>query len=1106
MDRTQMLALYRAMFTAREIERVEQQLAQRGEAFFHVSGAGHEGSAALALHLTPHDWLNCHYRDKALLLMRGVRPQALFDNLLANDASHSRGRNMPGFHADRELQVMCMPTLVGNSALHCAGTAEAVKEQDSAPIVTCHLGDGGTQQGEFFEGVAECVRRHLPVLFFIEDNRWAISTTTAGQTFYSLPVGDSHTFMGLPIHRVDGRDVVSASKSLQSIIAEMRRDRGPALVIFSVDRLDSHTNADDHAIYRGPDELQRIATTGDPIRNLERWLLAEGVSASTLARIRQEASAEVAAAEEAAWHERQPDAVFTAKRALPVDMTHPSRERHGSGDAPHLNMREALKEVLRQHLAQDSRVTLLGQDIEDPKGDVFGVTRGLSTEFPGRVRNAPLSEATILGSSIGRALAGERPVAFLQFADFLPVAFNQIVSELGNIHWRTAGQWEAPVIVMIPCGAYRAGLGPFHAQTMEAVAAHCPGVDVVMPSSAADAAGLLQAAFRSPRPTLFFYPKTLLNDPQQTTSSDVDAQFTPLGVARKRRAGRDITFVGWGNTVRLCEQAASMLDKAGIDSEVLDLRSLVPWDEAAVLSSAEKTARLVVVHEDNHTCGIGAEILATIAEKSRVPVAMRRITRPDAPIPYHFANQMEVLPSLDRILTVAAEMLNLDLTWNEPPTTRDGEFIVEAIGSGPADETVVVAEIARKVGDIIERGDVLASLEATKSVFELTSPVRGTITEVVASEGETVRVGNPLFRMEIESKAALRRPALPPPAAIPAFTRKSLENTVILPRSTTTRRPFDVSVSGVSTVTGSRLVTNEELVAGRPGHRPEDIAQLTGIERRHWISRSETAVSLAVAACRKVLERERLLLDDIDLVICSTTSPTVISPSMACLIMGMLDDSRSQGTAQAYDISAACSGYLYALQNGYDYLQSQPHGRVLVVTTEVLSPLLDMNDFDTSILFADAASATILYGEEHFANGKARLFRPDLSAKGEDGSTLLVPLRDNGFIQMKGRKVFTEAVRSMVSSLTRTCERQGVSVDDLHMIVPHQANQRIIEAVQSRIKPPVYSNIRFHGNTSSSSIPLCLEDILPRLETNQQIGLCAFGSGFTFGAALLQSL
>src|SRR5258708_2256902 len=227
-------------------------------------------------------------------------------------------------------------------------------------------------------------------------------------------------------------------------------------------------------------------------------------------------------------------------------------------------MGAALRATLGHHLRTNDRVVLFGEDIEDPKGDVFGVTRGLSTEFPGRVRNSPLSESTIMGVSIGRALAGARPVAFLQFADFLPLAFNQIAAELGSIWWRSQGAWEAPVIVLSSCGGYGRGLGPFHSQTLESLAAHVPGIDVVMPATAGDAAGLLNAAFASGRPTLFFYPKSCLNLSEQATTSDVERHFVPLGACRKVRSGNDITFVSWGYPVFLCEKAAAALAGIGI--------------------------------------------------------------------------------------------------------------------------------------------------------------------------------------------------------------------------------------------------------------------------------------------------------------------------------------------------------------------------------------------------------------------------------------------------------------------------------------------------------------------------------------------------------------
>ena len=1105
MDRNGLLTLYRSMLIARGVDRIEHELTSRGEAFFHLSGAGHEGTAVLANHLTQSDWLHCHYRDRALLVARGLSPRTFFDTLLCNEFSPGSGRRMSAFFNDPELHILSMVTPTGNNALQAVGAAAAIKQPEDTPIVYCGVGDGTTQQGEWLEAVGEAVRSKLPVLFMVQDNKWAISTTTQGKTFYSLPDGTEATeFFGLPIHYIDGTDVVTADQQIGTIIAEMRKTSQPALVVFQVERLTSHTNADDQTVYRDADDIEEAKLSGDPILSTRQQLLSMGLTSAELDLIQTQVNDQLAAAEQEALDAGTPLASMDAGRQHPVELTHPSKEKAGVDDLPQLNMKDAIREVLKNHLLDNATVTLYGEDIEDPKGDVFGVTKGLSTRFPGRVMNSPLSESTIVGAAIGRAMVGERPVAFIQFADFMPTAYNQIVNELATIHWRTDGQTSVPVIVMIACGGYRPGLGPYHAQTHESVMAHCPGVDVVMPSTAHDAAGLLNAAFESKRPTVFFYPKTLLNDSEQTTSDNVDDQFVPLGVARKTRSGRDITFVAWGNTVAVCEKTADALEQAGIESEVIDLRSLTPWDQQLVLSSAEKTARLVVVHEDNHTCGLGSEIVATVAENANVPIAVRRVTRPDTFIPCNFENQVDVLPGFKRTLTVAAELLDLDLAWEEAPEKEAGVEFIQAIGSGPADEAVEIVEILIESGESLECGDPVASVEATKSVFDITSPVDGVVTEILCQAGDNVRVGAPMVKLATD--ASLRpKPITEEQHGTPILTRRKSENTIVLAHSLPERRSFEVGLSHVQYNEGSKLITNEFLLGENAEMTSEDIIRRTGIRQRYWVDQNEDAISMAVGSCQKVLEQEGLLIDDIDLLICSTTSPMSMTPSMACRILNGLSTGKDT-MIQAYDISAACSGYLYALQSGYDFLQSTPNGRVLITTAEVLSPLLDLEDFDTSILFGDAATATVLYGESHVEKSAAKLHRPELSAKGEDGTTLSVPLRNSGFIQMKGRRVFQEAVRCMMNSLNRVCTRDELQVEDLDLVVPHQANQRIIDAIQHRISPTVFSNIAQHGNTSSSTIPLCLSEVLPAAQQDQTIGLCAFGGGFTFGAGIIKTL
>ncbi len=1092
------------MFAARRLDARERELVNRGEAFFYVSCAGHESLAALAAHLTPDDWLHCHYRDKALLLARGVPPADFLQTLVCKDTAPSRGRQMSPFLSDPQRRVLSMSTPVGNSALQSVGVAAVIKDQPSRPIVFCGIGDGSTQQGEFLEAMSEAVRSQLPVLFAVQDNGWAISTRTAGRTFYDTPTGPAEHFLNVPVQRVNGRDAWEADQAFGRLIAEMRQSRGPVIAVVELERLDSHTNADDQTRYRAVDDILRATETGDPVRGFRERLLREGViDESALLDFEAEVEAELVAAEEETLAAPDPAPIFSAKKPVRVELTHPAQERRGVEDDGGLTMREALRDVLRHQLAEDPRVFLYGEDIEDPKGDVFGVTRGLSTAFPGRVVNSPLSESTIIGAAIGRAAAGQRPVAFLQFADFLPPAYNQIVSELATMHWRSDGDWPMPVIVMIACGGYRPGLGPFHAQTNESVMAHTPGLDVVMPATAADAAGLLNAAFATRRPTLFFYPKALLNDPRLTVTPNVDEQFTPIGVARKARAGRDLTLLGWGNTVKLCEKAAEALESAGVEAEVLDLRSLSPWDERAVIASAEKTARLLVVHEDNHTCGFGAEVLATVVEKARVPVAMRRVTRPDTHVPCNFANQIATLPSLKRVVETAADMLDLNVEWQLPAQPKVGVFHVEAIGSGPSDETVHVLEYYVAPGARVEAGQPLASLEASKSVFDLTSPVAGVVESLSAAEGDTVSVGATLAKLRTEAPTR-RRPTTQEQPGTPIFTKRHTTGRVVIPRTGARPRRFDVGMSRPAAATGSRRVTNAELIPSASTMTVRDIVRRTGIEQRFWAATGEDPVTLGANAARKALEQEGLLLADLDLVVCSTTSPTSITPSMACRICDTLADGKNDSLVPAFDLSAACSGYLYALQAAYDFLQSSPEGRVLVVTTEVLSPLLDRDDFDTAILFGDAASATVLYGEDYFERAACRVLRPELAAKSEDGRTLSVPLQ-GGFIQMHGRRVFSEAVKSMISSLNRVCRRAEWEVSDLRWVAPHQANGRILDAIARRVGVPVYSNIERFGNTSSTSIPLCLSELTPQLQPGDRLGLCAFGGGFTFGAGLIEA-
>ncbi len=768
----ELLSLYRWMTISRTADEVVANLVARGEAFFYLASSGHEGNAVFGLLIDDDDWLHLHYRSKALLLARGLPIDAFFHNLFCTSRSQSAGRQMPPLASDPARKVLSQNVPVGSHVLQAVGIAAELRRRapTSRSLVLCSMGEGATQQGEVLEALSEAARSELPLLLVVEDNGFAISTRTAGKTPFSARTGRlaADDFWGLPVHRIDGRDPVSCLEPLARIVTSIRAGGPSELVILEVERLASHSNSDDERVYRPAAELERVRRHGDPIRRLGEYLLAQGIAASQLKQISATANRDVAAAIERARQAEAPP-VAIAARAEWSFHEHENLPDHGR---PAQTMLEAMRAVLRHRLETDPRVTLFGEDIEDPKGDVFGVTRGLSTDYPGRVINSPLAESLIVGMSIGRALAGGRPVAFIQFADFLPLAFNQIHSELGSLFWRTAGGWNAPVIIMAACGGYRPGLGPFHSQTLESVFTHVPGIDVVMPSSAADAAGLLQSAFESPRPTLFLYPKTCLNDPDRAVPLDVIRHRTQIGRARRTRSGDDLTLVTWGSTVPLCEHAADVLIQAGIGVDLIDLRSLSPWDNTTVRESVRRTGRLLVVHEDNLTCGFGAEVVADVAEAIDRPIKARRVTRPDTYVPFDFANQLDTLPSFQRILTVAAEMLDLALEWPRNEVQAAASLVVEAIGSSPADQTIQVVEWKVRPGDQVRPGDLLAELEADKAIYPLTASVLAQVEELLIAEGEPVRPGAPILRLRLDQPAVHHRRAIRQDLRAPGVSRK----------------------------------------------------------------------------------------------------------------------------------------------------------------------------------------------------------------------------------------------------------------------------------------------------------------------------------------------
>jgi 2-oxoisovalerate dehydrogenase E1 component len=1012
---------------------------------------------------------------------------------------------MPAFPCDPALNILSTPTLVGSNVLQAVGIASIIREQQDAPLVLVSVGDGATQQGDFYEAVAEAVRARLPVLFLIEDNRFALSTVTKGNTFYSLPSGPADTFYGLPIHRVDGSDALATYAAFGDLVSAIRETRGPQILVFNVERLESHTNADDQTMYRTEADLKHAMDNADPCARLRTAMLDLGMAEETIRSL----EAEVRTAIDAAFHTARkgtaPAAELSAKKPLPE----PRAEYRGTDDHRTLSMLEAMRAALTARLASDPKTTLLGQDIEDPKGDVFGLTRGLSRAFPGQVHNSALAENTILGVTTGQALAGGHPVAFMQFADFLPVAYNHILSEIGAMYWRTKGQWETPVLIMSICGGYRPGLGPYHAQTMESICAHVPGVDVFMPSNAADAAGLLNAIAESGRPSVFLFPKSLINDRTNTTSADVEKQYVPIGKARIARAGQDITLVSWGGSIPVCERTADALADIGVNAEIIDLRTIFPWDEEAVLASARKSGKLVIIHEDNQTAGMGAEVAAVIAERAGDAVQVARVVRPDTYIPYDYACQIEVLPSYKRTLEKCCELLDIDIQWEKPIEDESGIITVRAIGSSPSDETVTITSLPVSVGDAIAEGALIASVEADKAAMDISAPVSGTIAELLAEEGDVLRVGTPMVRIASDEAAQLK-PLTKEDPGTPVMERRRGAAESKVPEAQRLKPEASVYISTITTAFGSRHITNDELLQGHGEWDSEAIRKRTGIENRYWIDGDENVRTLAIKVTRDLLEKEQLRISDIDAIICSTGTPLSMTPSLACQVLHAISPEKGEVLLQAHDVNAACSGYLYALQTAYDVLRDDPAKKVIVITAETLSPMVNHDDQKTMALFGDAATASLVSCEQRPGNIGVKLNRPVLSATGVDDKVLYVPNMGSGeVIEMEGLTVFKLAVRKMIDMLDSACRDRGITVEDLQKIVPHQANERIIEAIRKTIRCPeakMFNHIRKYGNTSSNTIPIALAELVPELDADALIGLTAFGGGFTFGAAVIEKV
>ena len=687
LTREQLLHAYRVMYTSRRLDDKEIQLKRQNKIFFQISGAGHEAvlaAAGLTLRAS-YDWFYLYYRDRALCLQLGMTPaEMLYSAVGAAIDPNSGGRQMPSHWGQKALHITSVSSPTGTQFLQAVGNAEATLRAkqgaltdgfpgDEVTLVT--TGDGTTSEGEFWESLNTACNLKLPVVYLVEDNGYAISVpvevNTAGGSISKLVA----SFPGLYIQEVDGCDFLASYEVMQRAVAYARERKGPAFVHAKVIRPYSHSLSDDEVFYRPQDERDADAAR-DPLTTFPRYIIAEGYAAEAeLQAMRDAVDAEILAATDDALAQPQPDAstVLYGVYSPEVD---PTAEPFDTEDDPQFSgapttMVDLLNACMRDEMTRDDRILVFGEDVADVsreqhlgkvkgKGGVFKVTHGLQTKFgSGRVYNSPLAEANIIGRAIGLAHRGYKPVVEIQFFDYIWPAFMQIRDELATMRWRSNNAFNAPVVIRTTYGGYIRG-GIYHSQTGASLFTHNPGLRVVCPSSALDANGLLRTAIRCDDPVLFLEHKHLYRQTYNKACYPGPNFMIPFGKARVLRDGADVTLVTYGATVQRALVAANQIaEEGGPSVEVIDLRTLSPWDEETVFTSVKKTGRVIVATEDALSWGYGAEIAAKIADEcfAWLDAPVKRVASADAFVGYAPSLEDATLPQVETFRTAYLDIV-----------------------------------------------------------------------------------------------------------------------------------------------------------------------------------------------------------------------------------------------------------------------------------------------------------------------------------------------------------------------------------------------------------------------------------------------------------------
>jgi 2-oxoisovalerate dehydrogenase E1 component len=657
-----LLTIYRNMVLTRRLDEKMMILLKQGKSFFHIGASGHEAiqlAAASAL-LPGRDWSYPYYRDLAYNLQMGVTPYEIFLSFLSKEEDPaSGGRQMPAHYGHKALRIVSQSSPTGSQFLQAVGCALGSRFEGTDEVVYVSAGEGTTSQGDFHEALNWASRQRLPVVFVIQDNGYAISVPISQQTsgtIYDLCAG----YLNLRRYTVDGTDFAASLQVMVEAVEGCRRGIGPAVVVADVVRLLPHSSSDNQMKYRQKEEIDADRRR-DPLPKFESLLIQRGLlTEEGAAEIRDEVKREVDEAADRAAERPFPNPADAKRDVYAHEIYQPPE---GARDAPSVTgepivLVDAINHGMSEEMARNPRVVVFGEDVEDAKGGVFTATTGLTARFGGaRVFNSPLAESSIIGTAVGLACRGYRPVVEIQFGDYIWPAMNQIRNEMATMRWRSNGAWTAPVVVRVPVGGYIHG-AIYHSQNIEATFAHFPGLYVVYPSNASDAKALLKSAIRGEDPVLFLEHKGLYRQVYAASPEPDDGFILPFGKGRIARQGRDITIVTYGYLVKRSLDAAAKMDAQGISVEVIDLRTIRPWDQETVLVSVRKTGRVLVAHEDGLMMGFGAEIAARIASEGfeYLDAPVMRVGGAEAPVPYNWFLEDVILPQ-ERDLMAALERL-----------------------------------------------------------------------------------------------------------------------------------------------------------------------------------------------------------------------------------------------------------------------------------------------------------------------------------------------------------------------------------------------------------------------------------------------------------------